>query len=71
MYYTITLQLPAKEANPQLAMGPSGRGFGDSPTCEVGVAGLILGKTNYERACNGPGYHFMVSQPSLNALEQN
>ena len=25
----------AKDADLQLAMGPSGRGFGDFPTCEV------------------------------------
>ena len=59
--------VPAKEADPQLAMGPSGRGFGDFPSCEVGMASLIPGRTNWEKAWDT--LHGISDQPSYPRAE--
>ena len=46
----------APEADPQLAMGLSVRGFGDSLLVKwAGLAGLIPVRTNCERVWNCPG----------------
>ena len=44
-----------KKQIPRLAMGPSGRGFGDFLYFRSGSPGLIPGRTNCERAWNVPG----------------
>ena len=68
---TSAFLLPTKEADPQLAMGPSVREFGDFPY--LWSWGLPV------RFPEGPivkgtelvlGYLFMVSQPNLSSLEQ-
>ena len=61
---TSAFLLPVKEADPQLAMGPPGRGFGDF-SCEMGVAGSIPRKTNCDRTWTDPGilFHGFSAQP--------
>ena len=63
---TSAFQLPAKEADPQLAMGPSGDDLLISPTCEV--AGSLL-RFLEDPFMKGPGmvlgYFFMLSKSSL------
>ena len=60
--YSSAFYLPAKEADPQLAMGEN---LVISPTCEVGVVGSL--RTNCERAQNGPGIplHGLSAGPTL------
>ena len=41
----------------------------DFPTCEVEVDGPIPGRTNCERARNGPGYLFMTSKPKISVVK--
>ena len=53
---TSAFYLPAKEADSQHVMGPSGRGFGEfSYLWSVGVASSIPGRTNCKRAWIDPG----------------
>ena len=69
---TNAFYLPAKEADPQLAMGPSGRGIGDSPY--LLSRGRVV-QCQEGTIAKGPrlvlGYLFMVSQTNLSALEQS
>ena len=47
---TSIVKRPAKELDSQLAMEPSGREFDEFPYLDAGVASLIPGRINSERA---------------------